>query len=788
MNRLYQLSRPVLTNIYICLGLLGTVFILNCSKAPHSDQQFPKSEIRDYNGVPTIFINGEPNAGMTYMTYNPKEKHYRQFGEIGVDLASFQTSANYNFYWDDPPVWVSRDSFDFSLLDEEMNMLVRANPDVWIFPRVYLWSTPWWDKENPDELMKYSDGTKTKPIWAQDVLDKRKNTLPSWASEKWREDTAYCLRNFIEHVRSQPYGRRVIGYQIASGSTEEWFYWIWHTYDNKELKIAFLDYSEPQLKAFRDWLRKKYGTNDKLREAWRNNKVTFETAEIPTSEARSQTEFMFFRDPKQSQPVIDYNFFHSELVTETISYFARVVKDATNGESLAGAFYGYTLELIYMSHIIIDAGHLALRKMLECPDLDFITSPSCYAFRYAGVGHSPPTTELESIKLHGKLWFDENDYRTHLCPVNAGFGRAENLKDSEAAQFRQLSNHVTQGIPAWWFDMGGGWYDQPEFLEVINKLNEIAERSIHYDRRSAAEIAIVVDEHSLCYTERSNRLTKPLLYTQRLQIGRIGAPVDYILLDDLNRAKDYKMYVFLNAFHVSGEQQEEIDRLASRGAKALFWVYAPGFVGETLDIKNSEKLTGLKINYTNDTKPLEVVITSQGRNVLSIAEENLTYGTGGYINYNRPNVSENGEISYPAEPATVVGPVFYGDDPDAEVLGIIKTNGKPGLIRKEVNGMQVYYSAAPNIASAVFRGAAEKAGVHIYTKENDSFYANKSFVAVHTKDAGGRTLRFSDPTDVYDVYNEKIIAENAKEVSVQLPEKHTILYFLGSEAEWKAAN
>ena len=110
------------------IGISG--FLLSCSR----DEAFPRSEVRKYNGVPTLFINGEPDAGMAYMTYNPKEKHYRQFGEAGVKLASLQTTANKNLYWHDPTVWVSRDSFDFSLLDKEMELIVGANPNAWTEP------------------------------------------------------------------------------------------------------------------------------------------------------------------------------------------------------------------------------------------------------------------------------------------------------------------------------------------------------------------------------------------------------------------------------------------------------------------------------------------------------------------------------------------------------------------------------------------------------------------------------------------------------------------------------
>lgn len=755
---------------YILPVVILLMFSVFCSGPSQVDGKFPRSEIKEHNGVPTLFINGEPNAGMTYMTYNPKEKHYRQFGEIGVNLASFQSTPNLNLYWHDPTVWVSRDSFNFSLLDEEMEMIVRANPNVWIFPRVYVWSPEWWDKENPDELMVYQDGTTERPEqhgsgggW--------KTAHPSWSSEKWRKDSAYCLRKFIEHIRSQPYGERVIGYHIASGGTEEWVYWNFGT--------DFLDYSMPGTEAFRKWLKKKYSTDKALQKAWRNNLVTLETAVVPFSENRINTDLIFFRDPQRSQHVIDYYFFHSEIVAETIAYLSQVAKEATGGTQLVGAFYGYNLELMYWAEYgLVNCGHLALGKLLDCPYVDFFTSPSSYALRNIGDGHSTFNTEIESIKLHGKLWFDENDYRTHLCPPNAGYGRTSDLRASEAIQLRQLSNEIISGAAAWWFDMGAGWYDEEPFMEILNKLNKIGENSINFDRSSTAEIAVVLDEHSLIYTELSSRFTIHLLSQQRLQIARLGAPVDYILLDDIGKARDYKMYIFLDAFRVTPEQKKEIDRLKQRGAKTFVWLYAPGFIGEGLDVKNSENLTGIKINYTKDEKVLNVTLTEKGLSVLSIDDKNVSYGMS----------HDGGIVHFEPAPENVVGPVFYGDDPDAEVLGILEANNKPGLVRKEVNGIEAYYSAAPNITTSVLQGIAENAGVHIYTRENDAFHANSSFISLHTNKAGQRKIQFPQPTDVYDVYNEKIIAENANEITVHLPEQHTILYFLGSETEWKGTN
>ncbi len=98
--------------------------------------------------------------------------------------------------------------------------------------------------------------------------------------------------------------------------------------------------------------------------------------------------------------------------------------------------------------------------------------------------------------------------------------------------------------------------------------------------------------------------------------------------------------------------------------------------------------------------------------------------------------------------------------------------------------MQVYYSAAPQLTSAVLRGMATTAGVHIYNFRDDVLYANNSFIALHTATAGKRTLKFPQETSLYDVYRDIEIARDVREAAVDLPVRQTFLYFRGTRAQW----
>lgn len=705
---------------------------------------FPRAEVKLHNGVPTVFINGIPNAGMTYMTYNAQYKNYQSFGNAGVDLASLSTTSDYSLYFDQQ-AWIAPDTYDYTDADTKMRQIRAANPNAYIFPRIYMCSPPWWDLKYPDELAQYDDGATYHSI--EPAL--RKKAFPSFASKQWRADAGTALRKFIGNVRTRPYGEQVIGYHIASGGTEEWYYLNTGGY--------YLDYSKPQQEAFREWLQKKYLTESALQASWNDGSVTFKNARIPTPAELDRPDLIMFFDPRLSRRIIDYNIFHSEIVAETIAYFAHIVKEATNNEQLCGVFYGYTFEMGGAAY----TGHLALNKLLNNPDIDFFTAPTSYYQREIG-GHSSFMAPVTSVALHGKVWFDENDYRTYLTPPDAGYGRTDNIKDSEAAQIRQLGNELSYATPAWWFDMGGGWYDSPDFMQIIKKLNSIAERSIDCDRQSSAEIAIVVDEESMCYLKTSQLIGHPTLYEQRLEIGKIGAPVDYILLNDLSLAKNYKMYVFMNAFHVNSAQRIAIQSLLGGDTKTIVWIYAPGFSGENpTGIDGIASLTGLRIAMEPTNLKLEVGVSYAMANTHLGMEQEFTYGT-----------------------ERTIGPVFYGDDPNTTVLGTITGTQKPGLITKKVNNVQVYYSSAPLLKAELLRAIASKSGVHIYNTKNDALYANKSFLAIHTLGGGTRTIRLPKTSDLFEVYEEKPIASQVSEVTINLPARHTALYYMGSAESW----
>ena len=99
----------------------------------------------------------------------------------------------------------------------------------------------------------------------------------------------------------------------------------------------------------------------------------------------------------------------ADLICES----AHAVKQATGGRKLVLFFYGYLFEFADLQMAGTNSGHYDLRKVLDCPDIDFLCSPISYYDRSTD-GTAPAMTAAESVALAGKIWVMEDDTSTHL--------------------------------------------------------------------------------------------------------------------------------------------------------------------------------------------------------------------------------------------------------------------------------------------------------------------------------------------------------------------------------------
>ena len=703
-----------------------------------------KAGIRSHNGAPTLFVDGSPHSGFAYMSFNLQERYARQFADRGVDLFMLSVSPDYDYMQISSDGWPTPDRHSYADFDARMQTILRACPQASVFPRLYLCSPPWWDKEHPQELMQGVDGLYD-PVanfgfLPRDVDEQKlglaKMTVPSVSSEAWLEFSANALRQFLRYAEAT-YGDSIVGYLICSGGTQEWYYW-------GAFEDIFPDQSRPHQEAFRSWLSdrgRNPGTGDP----------------IPPLSARKGSELGLFRDPtsQSGSLAIEYWKFHAWAIENAMSRFCRVARQTVGPDRILGVFYGYFVDLQRQENCWHNSGHLAFRRMSLDPNIDFVTSPTSYKDRKMG-GFSIFNSLTESLAHHGKVWWDENDILTPLaaeCKSDL-FYMPKSARESLHLQRREFANALCHGSPMWWFDMFGGWYDDEATMSDVGRMTDIARKALAFDRSGDADVAVVLDDESICYTECTNRLTVPLVTDQLMELGHTGAPFSMVHVEDIADIRRHKVYLFVNVFHVDDRRLAAIlSCIRGPGITSIF-VYAQGIANDTLSVENIEKLTGLRLAMDPAAQAIRVRTSKR-------------HGSGVY------------------GPAATLAPLVYSVDREAEVLGTVAGSSRAGLVRKRIGEAWSVFSAAPCIPADLLRSLFADAGCRVYTQGGEVVYASKSFLSV--SGLPGTLVRLNSPDRcLFELFSETEYPIRDGSVELSGSEIGVWVFFRGSRNEWVA--
>lgn len=519
----------------------------------------PHSEIILSDGVPTLVIDNKPYPPFAYMSYLGEKKFYKEIANQGIHLFNIPSylgergiNSKSGIGAFRSPIWIGENKYDFSSLIKDFEEIIKSDPQAKVIIRLYLDPPSWWEKLNPDASCLLTDGSTFRQCFA---------------SEKWRNETGRILQYYINWVLDSPYAKYVAGIHVASGFTEEWFY---HPQQYHDTNPVFTN-------AFRIWLKEKYKSTSNLQEVWNNDMVTFENALLANiSEPNKRKEW---RDPQKEQNYIDSYRFRAETMVDNIAYFCKIVKETSSGKLLTGAFYGY-------HYFVTDPrrGHGALAKLLDCPDLDYLSSPNDYN-RVMGEDW-PPMAAIQSVQLHGKLWLTENDTRTSITTLlkDRSTGIApkgmyedgvwlgpDSMDTSISLLWKNAGRMLAYNYGGWWFDMWGGWFSDPEILNVLGKTQSFYSDFIPYNKNSMqAQVAVIVDEELSFWDASYGKLTGNIL-SNRYPLAKTGAPYDLFLRTDLKNisSKQYQVIWLMGVIQLKEEEFSQIKKWKEQGITVL---------------------------------------------------------------------------------------------------------------------------------------------------------------------------------------------------------------------------
>jgi len=446
------------------------------------------------------------------------------------------------------------------------------------------------------------------------------------ASQTWRRDTSDYMQMLLRHAEKN-YSQNIVSYILGCGGATEW-----HDRSRGEESVY-------RLAAFRQW-QKDHGkpqTDIPTRMARDAGSYDFDTTYIdhfsyyngmdPTGcyEALFPYGVGLMRTPENDQAAMDYWRFCNEFNADTASFFLAGARQIIRPEAELGMFFGYGVG----QWTLASSGHLAYERLLDSPDLDFITAPISYEGRGMGQGSTSMTVK-ESIHIKGKRMLQEMDQRTYTSNRKLAdyFQLPDPLKTkaaeviiNDSTDSKELSKKfsmTTDGVwkndeeivagmkrdtafclinqdSLWWFDMWGGFYQGDKVFASLKQLKQIWDEHSRFPGNNVSEILMVKDPDNM-YLLNDMDARCGTFHSRALKaLSMIGTAYTVCSFNDLEHLdlKPFKLVVFCHPFELTPRHQDVLNRLVLKDQRTVLWLYGPGIINNgKWDPDNVEAVCG----------------------------------------------------------------------------------------------------------------------------------------------------------------------------------------------------
>ncbi|MCX6983697.1 MAG: hypothetical protein NT118_02950, partial [Lentisphaerae bacterium] len=196
---------------------------------------------------------------------------------------------------------------------------------------------------------------------------------------------------------------------------------------------------------------------------------------------------------------------------------------------------------------------------------------------------------------------------------------------------------------------------------------------------------------------------------------------------------DYKLYIFINAFSPDSKMVEAINAKVRKNNSVAVWCYAPGYIGKDgYSTAGMESITGMKFEILPDTHKYTLKI-SDAQNPITKEAASTEFETFTF------------------------SPSFHPVDADMKTIGT--AYGRPALAIKEFKDWSSVYSLMP-LTPELLRGLCDYAKVHVYSRTNDVFGANASFIQLHAVTPGDKSIILPGKYKVTEAYANELIGDS----------------------------
>jgi len=157
---------------------------------------------------------------------------------------------------------------------------------------------------------------------------------------------------------------------------------------------------------------------------------------------------------------------------------------------------------------------------------------------------------------------------------------------------------LAYGYGGWWFDMWGGWFSDPDLLDVIEKTNQFyTEFSPQNKNKMYSQVCVIVDEELSFWDASYGKLANEIL-SNSYPLAKTGAPYDLFLRTDLDSisSTQYKVIWMMGMLNLENEELLKIEKWRQQGITVL---WTNGYGTNIYNKNNEEVLIEKKIKWTD---------------------------------------------------------------------------------------------------------------------------------------------------------------------------------------------
>ena len=489
-----------------------------------------------------------PSPVVYYRSFTQEPEMARIFSqELGIKNRCFFASNTINSlggtYCEYPPIWVGLGKYEFEHFDAQMKEMIYSNPDGKLLCMIDL-ASPYW-------------------MIRQFGFDSFEDVSSAASNRTWKKKMTKWMTDFINYAEAH-YGDRIEGYILSGGGTSEW-------YDRVN---GYPTYSKE-----RYWL-----------EWCKERGLDYGNAVPPFPSLKEASFEGKLYDPVSEGAKIEYWKFHNTSIADAIIHFAREARALIPAERKIGVFFGYH----FISWNRLNSyGHLEYEKVYASPDINFFISPGCYSNRGIGGGSGAQAMYTTAL-LNGKQFIHEVDFTPHDYHTRkAGW---ETVEDDIAGNTREACFALINHVSYWWFDMWGGFYDNPVLRERIGHMAKLHEQFKDDRSPSVAQILLVGDPMSNYYIRDDDPVTREGTEIFRNKLSVTGAAYDCCSFSDLEKLdlSQYKVIMFPQLFLIDEARAQLLREKVCQNGRTVLFAYVPGICdGRTFDTQRVETWAGV---------------------------------------------------------------------------------------------------------------------------------------------------------------------------------------------------